>query len=56
MDIGQPVPPTEVADIEATRVRIGIPPSALALSSHSAADVHRDARAALLDVARPMAS
>ena len=55
-DIRQPVPSTDVADIEATRARIGLPASTRGVSSHSAMDVHRDARAALLEVSRRMAS
>jgi tetratricopeptide (TPR) repeat protein len=55
-DIRQPVTPTDVADIEATRARLGIPEPTLGFSSHSATDVHRDARTALLEVSRRMAS
>ena len=55
-DIRQPVPSTDVADIEATRARTGLPASTHGPSSHSAVDVHRDARATLLEVSRRMAS
>lgn len=55
-DIRQPVPPTDVADIEATRVRIGSPEPVLGFASHAATDVHRDARSALLEVSSRMAS
>jgi DNA-binding SARP family transcriptional activator/predicted ATPase len=55
-DIRQPVPPTDAADIAATRARIGIPESPPGTSTHSATEVHRDARTALLEVSRRMAS
>jgi hypothetical protein len=54
--IRQPVPPTDLADIEATRARIGIPGVPLGVPRNSATDVHRDARTALLEVSRRMAS
>jgi DNA-binding SARP family transcriptional activator/predicted ATPase len=54
--IRQPVPPTDLADIEATRARIGIPGVPLGVPSNSATEVHRDARTALLEVSRRMAS
>jgi tetratricopeptide (TPR) repeat protein len=55
-DIRQPVPPTDQADIEATRARIAIPGATRGFPSRSATDVHREARTALLEVSRRMAS
>ncbi len=55
-DIRQPVPPTDQADIEATRARIAIPGATRGFPSRSATDMHREARTALLEVSRRMAS